>query len=444
VRQNSPLNERLAVMRVLQRVIEGESLSKSLPAAQLQLTDARQRAYVQAISYGALRFYHRICAVLDLLMNRPLKSRDLDIRCLLLAGLYELYENRSPDYAVVSGWVNCADDAGKNWAKGLVNGILRNFVRSREQLLERVMSDPVARYASPSWLIDTVRRDWPDAWEAMLQAGLSQAPMILRVNLSRTTRDDYLRALTAEDIVAEPVEAVESAIRLSAPIDVTQLPGFETGLVSVQDTSAQLAAVLLNPQPGDRVLDACAAPGGKAMHLLEYQPGMAELIAVESDRERAKRIDENLFRAGELRQKVKVKLADAADIDSWWDERPFQRILLDVPCSASGVIRRHPDIKLLRRRDDVEDLVRVQAELLSRLWPVLAPGGILLYCTCSIFKAENELQAQAFLAQNHDARSQSLSIPFAQDRDAGQQIFPGAADADGFFYAAFSKITTNG
>ncbi|HEX7027755.1 MAG TPA: transcription antitermination factor NusB, partial [Gammaproteobacteria bacterium] len=231
-------SERLAAARVLQRVVyEGESLSKSLPAVQQQLADIRLRAYVQAISYGTLRFHHRLSAVLDLLVDRPLKQRDLDIRCLLLAGLFELCENRTPGYAAVSEWVECAESAGKGWAKGLVNGVLRNFMRRREQLLERAMADPVARYASPSWLIDTVRHDWPESWEGLLQAGLKQAPMTLRVNLLQTTRDDYLRQLAAENIAAEPLE-VESAIRLSEPVDVNQLPGFNAGLVSVQDAAA--------------------------------------------------------------------------------------------------------------------------------------------------------------------------------------------------------------
>lgn len=435
-------NPRLAAGRVLQRVIKGESLSTSLPAVQLQLTDPQQRAFVQAISYGTLRFYYRLNPVLDLLMERGLKSRDQDLRCLILTGLYELYEQRTPDHAVVSEWVDCADFLGKAWAKGLINGILRNFIRRREQLLERAMTDPAARYASPPWLIDTLRRDWPDDWEALLEAGNSRAPMILRVNLLQTSRDDYLDQLKTEGIAAEPVEAVESAVRLITPVDVARLPGFETSVVSVQDAAAQLAAVLLDPQMGDRVLDACAAPGGKTVHLLERQPALAELVAVELDSERARRIDENLARSGELRGKVKVKLADAANVDAWWDGQPFQRILLDAPCSASGVIRRHPDIKLLRRSGDLSALVAVQAELLSRLWPLLAPGGVLLYCTCSIFKEENEQQAEAFLARTQDARSMPLAVPLARDRAVGQQILPGATD--GFFYAAFSKIKMSG
>jgi 16S rRNA (cytosine967-C5)-methyltransferase len=432
---------RLAAARVLHRVVEGESLSTGLPAVLLQLGDAQQHAFVQALSYGAVRFFHRLSIVLDLLMPRPLKPRDRDLRCLILTGLYELYEQRTPGYAVVSEWVDCADKLGKTWAKGLVNGILRNFIRRREELLARAMDDPVARYASPAWLIDILRRDWPDDWQALLEAGNSRAPMVLRVNLSKTTRASYLQRLEAEGIAAEAMDAVESAVRLAVPVDVDRLPGFATGLVSVQDAAAQLAAVLLDPQAGDRVLDACAAPGGKAMHLLERQPRLAELVAVERDSARVKRMDENFIRAGEVRDKVNIKLADAADTEAWWDGQPFQRILLDAPCTASGVIRRHPDIKLLRRREDLAALAAAQAELLNRLWPLLAPGGVLLYCTCSIFKQENERQAETFLARTRDACPVFLGIPFARDRDAGWQILPGTqADTDGFFYAAFSKI----
>lgn len=445
MRQSAALDTRLAAARVLHRVVEGESLSSGLPAVLLQLSDVQQHAFVQALSYGAVRFYHRLNLVLGLLMPRPLKPRDRDLRCLMLTGLYELYEQRTPGYAVVSEWVDCADKLGKIWAKGLVNGIFRNFIRRREELLARAMEEPVGRYASPAWLIDVLRRDWPDDWQALLEAGNSRAPMVLRVNLSRTTREDYLRRLEAEGIAAEPVEAVESAVRLAVPVDVDRLPGFAAGLVSVQDVAAQLAAVLLNPQPGDRVLDACAAPGGKAMHLLERQPRLHELVAIELDPARIKRMDENFVRAGELREKVHVKSADAGDIGAWWDGRPFQRILLDAPCTASGVIRRHPDIKLLRRREDLAALAAVQAELLNRLWPLLAPGGVLLYCTCSLFKEENERQAEAFLARTRDACPVFLGIPFARDRDAGWQILPGGAvDTDGFFYAAFSKIRMSG
>lgn len=443
--QNASLDPRLAAARVLHRVIEGESLSAGLPAVLLQLGDTQQHAFVQALSYGATRFYHRLSIVLDRLMPRPLKPRDRDLRCLMLTGLYELYEQRTPGYAVVSEWVDCADKLGKTWAKGLVNGILRNFIRRREELLARAMDEPIGRYASPAWFIDMLRRDWPDDWQALLEAGNGRAPMVLRVNLSRITREDYLRRLDAEGIAAEPVEALESAVRLTVPVDVDRLPGFATGLVSVQDTAAQLAAVLLDPQPEDRVLDACAAPGGKTMHLLERQPRLSELVAVELDPARAKRIDENLARAGEWREKVQVKPADAADIETWWDGQPFQRILLDAPCTASGVIRRHPDIKLLRRSEDLAALAAVQAGLLDRLWPLLAPGGVLLYCTCSLFKEENERQTAAFLARTRDACPVFLGIPFARDRDSGWQIFPGgAADTDGFFYAAFGKIRMGG
>lgn len=441
MKKTPPTDERIAAVLVLQRVIDrGESLSACLPAVQLQLTDPQQRTFVQAMSYGVLRDYHRLNVLLGLLIERPLKSRDQDIRCLLLIGVHELNEQRSPEYAIVSQWVNCAEALGKPWAKGLINGILRNFIRRRDQLLERAMAEPTARYASPSWFIDNLRRDWPDEWEALLKACNCRAPMMLRVNLSRISRDDYLQLLKAQGIAAEPFDLVQSAVRLETPVDVSRLPGFENGDVSVQDAAAQLAALLLDPQAGDRVLDACAAPGGKTLHLLEHQPALAELAAVELDPKRVARIDENLARAGDLREKVKIKLADAADVEAWWDGRPFQRILLDAPCSASGVIRRHPDIKLLRRSGDIAALAEVQARLLDRLWPLLATEGVLLYCTCSIFKEENERQAGAFLARTRDARSVPLDIPFAQDRVVGRQIFPGAGDTDGFFYAAFSKV----
>jgi 16S rRNA (cytosine967-C5)-methyltransferase len=434
------MSERLAVVRVLTNVLQNrESLSSCLPKVQAELTNTSQKAFVQAICNGVLRGYFGYLALLKILMERPLKSRDNDILYLLLIGLCELHEQRSPDYAIVSEVLVAAEQLDKPWAKRLLNGVLRNFIRGRDELLNKIATQAEAFFASPQWLIDRVKKDWPDNWQHILEAGNRQAPMILRVNTSKISRADYLALLQAENIAAKPLDIVDTALQLSEPCEVNVLPGFETGLVSVQDAAAQLAAALLAPQAGDRILDACAAPGGKTQHLLEHQPALNEIIAVELDSARTKRIEENLRRAGEIASKVILKLADAANTETWWDGKLFERILLDAPCSASGVIRRHPDIKLLRRPGDIATLAETQAMLLDKLWPLLAPGGRLLYCTCSIFSAENQQQIASFLARTPSAREIALNLPFAHACYPGSQLLPGDHEADGFYYVALEK-----
>lgn len=438
----SPANERLAAVRVLTNVLQNrESLSSCLPKAQAELTNPGLKAFVQAICNGVLRGYFRYLALLNILMERPLKPRDSDIQYLLLIGLCELHERRSPDYAIVSEVLVAAEQLDKTWAKRLLNGVLRNFIRRRDELLDKVATQAKARFASPLWLIEHVKKDWPDDWQLILEAGNRQAPMVLRVNTAKISRTDYLALLETENLTAKPLAFVDTAVQLLEPCDVNSLPGFGSGLVSVQDAAAQLAACLLDPQPRDRVLDACAAPGGKTLHLLEYQSALNEIVAVELDPARTKRINENLHRAGDIAGKVTLKLADAADTGTWWDGKPFERILLDAPCSASGVIRRHPDIKLLRRPDDIPALAEQQACLLDQLWPLLTPGGRLLYCTCSIFSAENQKQIAAFLARTPSAREVALNLPFARACYPGYQLLPGDHGTDGFYYAALEKPT---
>ena len=316
------------------------------------------------------------------------------------------------------------------FAKGLVNAVLRTFLRDRDALLAEVNKDPVVRFNYPAWWIDAVRRGQPDAWESILDAGNRQGPLTLRVNSRRMTVEQYLGVLANEDIEAE-VAGVH-AVRLKTPMGVDKIPGFADGIVSVQDAGAQLAAQLLNVRDGMRVLDACAAPGGKSGHLLELAD--IELVALESDAVRSRRIDENLARLG---LQAQVQIGDAGDPSAWWDGKPFDRILADVPCSASGIVRRHPDIRWLRRATDIAPLVALQRRIVLALWPLLAKGGELLYVTCSIFPEEGELQAQWFESVQQDAVR----------LDAPGQLLPSAAvpgtqrDAnhDGFFYARFQK-----
>ncbi len=419
------------------RVVEhGESLSALLPAELSGYQDPRQRGLVQELSYGTLRWFHRLDAQLDQLLQRPLKKRDGDVRALLLVGLYQLLILETPAHAAVAESVEAVRTLGRHWATGLTNGVLRNAVRRSASLLETVDRQPVARWSHPQWWIERMRKDWPQHWESVLSANNERPPMVLRVNTQRLQRTDYLGMLAEAGIEAAPLDVASSAIRLQEPRSVDGLPGFRAGLVSVQDGAAQLAAFLLDLAPGQRVLDACAAPGGKTGHVLELEPGLSSLVAIDSSVERLERVRENLDR---LQLQAELVAADAAEPSAWWDGRPFDRILLDAPCSASGVVRRHPDIKLLRRVGDPEALAVQQQRLLEALWPLLAPGGMILYVTCSVFSAENSNVLDAFLQRHGDAGEVALQKAPGQSTPVGRQVLPGEQDTDGFYYARIVK-----
>lgn len=405
-------------------------------ATHLERAPARDRALVQELCYGVMRWHLRLVAVLDRLMQRPLKPGNDAVQCLLLLGLYQLIYTRVPPHAAVAETVAACRRLKQSWASGLVNGVLRTFQRDAARLLAEIDQDAVARTAHPAWLLDRLRNAWPDDWQGIVAANNRRAPLTLRVNRQRGTRADYLDLARQAGLEARPASHAPDGIVLGEPVDVGALPGFANGLVSVQDEAAQLAAPLLDPRPGQRVLDACAAPGGKTAHLLELQPALAELIAVDNDAERAQRISDNLGRLG-LRARVAV--ADAARPDAWWDGRLFDRILLDAPCSATGVIRRHPDIKYLKRAGDVTALGEQQQRLLDALWPLLASGGMLLYATCSVLPEENSAQMTQFVRRHQDARIRTPDVSWGRVDGAGRQILPGEDDMDGFFYALLGK-----
>ncbi len=414
----------------------GRSLSSLLPNAFRGPAAAVDRALVQELCFGVLRWQARLEAVLDRLLRRPIKPRDADLHSLLLIGLYQILYLRVPDHAAVSETVAATRELGRPWARGLVNATLRAFLRQRERLLAEVDRDEVARYAHAEWFIDRVRTDWPDHWRAILEAANERPPMGLRVNLARITREDYLERLAGAGIEARAHPLVPSAIELSSPLAVESLPGFRDGLVSVQDAAAQIAAGLLAPESGQRVLDACAAPGGKTGHLLEAA-GRIDLSAIDRDPGRLAAVRENLDRLG---LEARLLTADAASPGDWWDGRPFDRILLDAPCSATGVIRRHPDIKWLRRPADLERLATEQTALLEAMAGLLRSGGRLLYATCSVVRDENEARIRHFLDRHGDFRVVPLpSFGAGVDVAVGRQILPGEAGMDGFFYACLEK-----
>lgn len=395
------------------------------------------RALTQELSYGTLRHYHELAGIAALFLARPLKPKDGDIHALLLAGLYQLRYLRVALHAAVDETVEAARVLGKPWAAALLNACLRAYLRSPARAEAACAADAVMRWSHPAWFIEAVQRAWPDRWEAILEANNARPPLVLRVNARRITRADYLAQLARAGIRAHAHPAVASAVELAEALPVARIPGFSEGLVSVQDAAAQLAAFRLDVPPGGaRVLDACAAPGGKTAHLLELVPDI-ELEALDRDPRRLALIEENLRRL-QLEGRARLVAGDALTPAAWWDGRPYDRILLDVPCSATGVIRRHPDVKLRRRPQDLPRLVQTQERMLAALWPLLRPGGKLLYVTCSILPEENEAQIAAFLSGRDDAREVALPPP-GEGRTHGRQCLPGEVGMDGFYYACLEK-----
>ena len=424
----------LAVQALMAVARKGQTLTQAADQAAAACEDPRDAALVKELCYGTLRWQPRLEAWLGRLVERPLKPADLDVKFLLLLGLYQLAYLRVPPHAAVQQTVEACRPLGKGWAAGLVNAVLRRFQRERAQVESATADQPEARYAHPRWFIEELQRDWPEHWQSLLEAGNQRPPFTLRVNRRVQTRDEYLAKLAAAGMAGQACVYSEDGVTLDAAVDVTALPGFAAGACSVQDEGAQLAAGLLDAAEGMRVLDACAAPGGKTCHLLEHHH--LALTAVELEARRAQRIRDNL---GRLKLQAELKVADAAQVRNWWDGDPYQRILLDAPCSASGVVRRHPDVKLRRTPQEVTAAADLQARLLDALWPLLAPGGKLLYVTCSVFQRENAAQIAAFLAGHPDAASLPLQVAWGEAAGAGRQVLTGQGGMDGFYYACLEK-----
>lgn len=385
---------------------------------------------LRAMSYGVLRWHDRVQWQVEQLLTRRLSRRDVELAALLRVGLFQLQWLRIPEHAGVAATVAAATLIGAERAKGLVNAVLRRFLRERDELDSRMQTNREALVSHPRWLIDLLETDWPEQAEAILAANNVPPPMWLRVNRLRVSTAEYLERLEAAGIEAAASPAATSAVMLAEPQPAATVPGYAAGDVSVQDAGAQLAAGLLDPRPGHRVLDACAAPGGKTAHLLETCPELRGLVALDRDRERLATLESGIARLG---LEATIVHGDAAHPAQWWDGEPFDRILLDAPCSALGVIRRHPDIKRLRRPEDIPAVVSRQAELLAALWPLLAPGGKLLYVTCTVARRENQGQIEDFLAVTADA------APDPPGAGTPRQIRPGEANMDGFYYACLHK-----
>lgn len=432
--KKSNANPRTIAAHALVQVVDhGQTLDDALRA----IPTSPSKALIQEMLYGVLRWFHRLDTLAGYLLKQNLKSKDRDVHMLLLTGLYELIYMDNTDYATVNETVAATSKLGKSWAKGLLNACLRRTQREREELLQRLDENDSSHFSHPQWFISLLRQQYPQQWQHILHANNQRPPMHLRVNNLATNRDDYLSQLTEQKIAATSLDTSAVGIALKKPQTVNRLPNFDRGWVSVQDGAAQMATMLLDIQKGHRVLDACAAPGGKAAHILECHPHVGELVLVEKSVRRSERITENLERLG---LNATLKIGDAAQPEQWWDDQPFQRILLDAPCSATGVIRRHPDIKLHRDQQQIEKAAKQQASLLDALWPLLETGGKLLYATCSVLATENQNVVATFLEQHENSQEINLQLPWAQQCFPGYQILPGTKGLDGFYYAFLQKI----
>ncbi|WP_020409174.1 16S rRNA (cytosine(967)-C(5))-methyltransferase RsmB [Hahella ganghwensis] len=423
---------------ILKSVIDdGKSLTP-LMEHWLEAIPENEKAFVTALCYGAVRWYIRLNGCLGQLMDKPLKPKDRDVHMLLICGMYQLGYMQKPTHAVINETVNACQDFNKNWATKLVNGVLRNFQRKQKELEEWAELRNTTRFAFPGWLVKTLTQAYPNQVEELLDSLNQQAPMTLRVNPLQQSREEYADLLKENGLESLTTELAPYGLTLTHPCDVQDLPGFfEPGRCSVQDEAAQLAATFLNLAPGQRVLDACSAPGGKTTAILEQCPKVKEVVAVDIEAERQQRTHDSLGRLG---LKANVIVADTGTLSDWWDEQPFDRILLDAPCSATGVIRRHPDIKHLRRREDITHLSEIQYSLLNTLWKTLAPGGQILYATCSILPQENTHIIERFIRETPNARHIPLELRGFHDTPTGHiQLLPKAGGHDGFFYSLLEK-----
>ena len=423
-------NLRSVAAQTIEKVVEqGQSLSNVLPAAQKLLAE-KDAALLQELCYGVLRTLPQLEWIIGQLMDRPMTGKQRTIHFLVMIGLYQLMYTRIPAHAALAETVEGAVSLKRQQFKGLINGVLRQFQRKQEELMQQ-MNDGDQKYLHPKWLLERLKRAWPENWEAIVEANNQRPPMWLRVNRQHHSRESWLALLQEADKVAVPSAINADALRLESPCPVSQLPGFDQGWVTIQDVSAQGCVALLDPQNGESILDLCAAPGGKTTHILEAAP-QAEVMAVDIDEQRLARINENLLR---LNMTAEVKVGDGCFPETWCGDRQFDRILLDAPCSATGVIRRHPDIKWLRRDRDIAELAALQQQIMEAIWPHLKSGGTLLYATCSILPEENQQQVASFLSRHEDATLSETG----NAEQPGLQVFPAADGGDGFFYAKLLK-----
>lgn len=430
------MNTRALSAKIVSAVYNGKSLSD---AFDLHLPKNKDAAFIKTLCFGTIRFYHELHAILSTLLDKPLKPKDNDIECLLLIGLYQLLHLDTPHYAAINESVSATKILKKRWATGLTNKILRlSLSIDKEKLLASKID---AQYAHPLWMIKKIKADWPNHWQSILNANNIQAPLFLRVNQTKIPTNDYIALLEKAGIEHKLPPKLPFAVEITSPIPTEKLPGFKEGFFSVQDLTGQKVTEYLNLGTKQSVLDACCAPGSKTTHMLETRPDIRLITAVDISAKRLQKLTDNLKRLQLPTKKVKIIAGDMDNIDTWWDKTHYDRILVDAPCSATGVIRRHPDIKLLRKLSDIAVLARQQRAILDNAWQMLSTGGVLVYTTCSVFSDENEQIIELFLQNNKDAVIQSLDESWGINLSFGQQVLPGDQARDGFYYAAIKKQT---
>ena len=435
---------------------------KSLPdclAEHQHTINSDDTAKIQAYCYNILRRYEFYQFIVNTLLDKKLKNKDQDIYHLIVSGIMLLNEGNLPSHAAINETVNVTKKSKKSWSKNLVNALLRRYQREQEQLHTAANKNPTSLYCCPDWLLIRIQNAYAETengkplWQSILEANLSHPPMTLRVNQLQQSRNSYLNLLENDNITAVPCDLTQHGILLKQAIPVEKLPIFDKGAVSVQDSAAQLCTELLEPQEGETILDACAAPGGKTLHILESCPNIGRITAIDISAKRLERVQQNIQRlTPNLESKIQLITADAGDIEQWWDQKQFDRILLDAPCSAIGVIRRHPDIKRVRQATEVDALIQTQHKLLENLWPTLKSGGILLYATCSILPEENSQQIKRFLSTHNDAQSIDFDVSWGIKTEYGRQLLPSLTteqtidnpiikkrNSDGFYYCLLKK-----
>lgn len=431
------MSARLIASQIIEQSVENKmTLSLALNNNDSFKNAGKEKALIQEMSYGTFRWYIQLEHILNQLLDKKIKKKDNRLKYLILIGLYQLRFMRIPPHAVVSETVNTCKKINMLWAKGLVNAILRRYIRESEQVDTSLEKDESIKTSHPKWFIDQLKQDWPEHWQSILAANNQKPPMYLRVNKKHQNRKTYLNKLDEAGLKSTATAYSDDGVLLDTAVDVQQLPGFNEGDVSVQELAAQLCVDLLDLKSGHNVLDACAAPGGKSAHILETETALKSLTCVEKETNRTERLVETLQR---LKLDAKIKTSDINNLDHWWDKEKFDRILLDAPCSATGVIRRHPDIKCLRTKDEVDHINTLQKELLNNLWQTLKPEGLLLYVTCSILQQENRHVIESFINDNDDCELKPIKAEWGLDTGYGRQILTGQNNMDGFFYACLKK-----
>ena len=431
------MTARLIACQIIEQSVEDKmTLSKVLNYNDSFQSAGKEKALIQEISYGTSRWYIQLEHILNQLLDKKIKKKDRRLKYLIMIGLYQLRFMRIPQHAAVSETVNTCKKINMLWAKGLVNAILRRYIRESAQLDTSLSNNESIKTSHPEWFIKQLKQDWPEHWQKILEANNQRPPMYLRINQCQISRDHYLEKLNEAGIKSSNVNYSDSGVLLKEAIDVQQLPDFNKGAVSVQELAAQLSAGLLDLKPEQTVLDACAAPGGKSAHILETETKLKSLTCIEKDPDRSKKLSETLQR---LKLNANIKTSDINDLENWWDKKEFDRILLDAPCSATGVIRRHPDIKFLRTKEEVNNINNLQMTILNTLWQTLKSGGLLLYVTCSILKQENSSLIKKFISNNENCELKPINASWGIETGYGRQILTGQDNMDGFFYACLEK-----